>query len=76
MKSIRLNIGKVAMMFMLIMTVFVSEIQAQVVDDSNTHRPKVGVVLCGGGAKGPASFASFFSLSSFEISHTSPTGVS
>ncbi len=52
MKSIRLNIGKVAMMFMLIMTVFVSEIQAQVVDDSNTHRPKVGVVLCGGGAKG------------------------
>ena len=52
MKSIRLNIGKVAMMFMLIMTVFVSEIQAQVVDDSNTHRPKVGLVLCGGGAKG------------------------
>ena len=52
MKSIRLNIGKVAMMFMLIMTVFVSEIQAQVVEDSNTHRPKVGVVLCGGGAKG------------------------
>ena len=52
MKSIRLNIGKVAMMFMLIMTVFVSEIQAQVVDDSNTPRPKVGVVLCGGVAKG------------------------
>ena len=52
MKSIRLNIGKVAMMFILIMTVFVSEIQAQVVEDSNTHRPKVGVVLCGGGAKG------------------------
>ena len=52
MKSIRLNIGKVAMMFMLIMTVFVSEIQAQVVDDSHSHRPKVGVVLCGGGAKG------------------------
>lgn len=52
MKSIRLNIGKVAMMFVLIMTVFVSEIQAQVVDDSHSHRPKVGVVLCGGGAKG------------------------
>ena len=50
--SIRLNIGKVAMMFMLIMTVFVSEIQAQVVEDSHSHRPKVGVVLCGGGAKG------------------------
>ncbi len=52
MKEKRLNIGKVAMMFLLIMTVFVSDIQAKVLEDSLTRRPKVGVVLCGGGAKG------------------------
>lgn len=52
MKAMRLNIGKIAMMFLLIMTVFVSDIQAKVLEDSLTRRPKVGVVLCGGGAKG------------------------
>ena len=52
MKIIRLNIGKIAMMFILIMTVFVSDIQAKILEDSLTKRPKVGVVLCGGGAKG------------------------
>lgn len=40
------------MMFILVMTVFVSDIQAKVLEDSLTKRPKVGVVLCGGGAKG------------------------
>ncbi len=52
MNKIRLNIGKVAMMVLFIMTVLVSDIQAQVIEDSLTRRPKVGVVLCGGGAKG------------------------
>ena len=40
------------MMFLLVMTVFVSDIQAKILEDSLTKRPKVGVVLCGGGAKG------------------------
>ena len=52
MNIIRINIGKIAMMFLLIMTFFVSDIQAEVLEDSLSHRPKVGVVLCGGGAKG------------------------
>ena len=52
MKGIRLNIGKIAMMVLLVMTVFVSDIQAKILEDSLTKRPKVGVVLCGGGAKG------------------------
>ena len=52
MNKIRLNIEKIAMMFLLIMTFFVSDIQAKVLEDSLSHRPKVGVVLCGGGAKG------------------------
>lgn len=52
MNKIRLNIRKVAMMVLFIMTVLVSDIQAQVIEDSLTRRPKVGVVLCGGGAKG------------------------
>ena len=52
MSNLRLNIGKIAMMIILIMTVFVADIQAKILEDSLTQRPKVGVVLCGGGAKG------------------------
>ena len=52
MNSIRFNIGKIALMILFIMTVFVSDIQAKILEDSITKRPKVGVVLCGGGAKG------------------------
>lgn len=52
MNNIRLSIGKIAMMVIIIMTVFYSNVEAKVVEDSLSHRPKVGVVLCGGGAKG------------------------
>ena len=52
MKELRLNIGKIAMMVLFIMTIIVSDIKAEVLEDSLSHRPKVGVVLCGGGAKG------------------------
>ena len=52
MRELRLNIGKIAMMFLFVMTFFVSDIQAKILEDSLTRRPKVGVVLCGGGAKG------------------------
>lgn len=41
--------------FVLILTIspiFVSKVEAQSVKDAKVKRPKVGVVLCGGGAKG------------------------
>lgn len=52
MNNIRLNITKITLMILFIMTFFVIDIQAKVLEDSLTKRPKVGVVLCGGGAKG------------------------
>lgn len=49
---VRLNVNKIAMMTILIMTLFISNVQAKILEDSLSRRPKVGVVLCGGGAKG------------------------
>lgn len=52
MNRIRLNLWKTLMMLVLIMMVSVYEMRAEILEDSLSRRPKVGVVLCGGGAKG------------------------
>ena len=50
--DMQLMIKKIAIVIACIMTISVSNVEARILEDSLSHRPKVGVVLCGGGAKG------------------------
>ena len=51
MKAINVKI-KVLVLMMIVGLMSSYRLDAQTVNDSVRHRPKVGVVLCGGGAKG------------------------
>ena len=51
MKTIDIKL-KVLTMLMIVSLFSSYRLDAQIVNDSVKHRPKVGVVLCGGGAKG------------------------